>query len=192
MSERLLLHVCCGPCSIEPVEDLGKDYELGTYYYNPNIHPQDEYARRLATAKGYLQSLGLRFVSAPYVPLQYSNALGTLEKKPERCLRCYSLRLTATAAVAAELDFPNFTTTLFVSPYQDREAILRAGHEAAELAGVRFIEKDWRDRFRHGQQRARELGMYRQKYCGCSYSLAEAEEESKARKAAKAAAGSGR
>jgi len=171
---RALLHVCCGPCAIEPVSALSGRWDLTAYYYNPNIHPLREYARRMATAKTFLQSEGVRFLSAPYDPDQYSNAIGEDTARPGRCARCYSLRLSAAACAAQELGVEAFTTTLLVSPYQDREQILEAGREASGRAGVEFLEEDFRPGYRAARQTARERGMYRQKYCGCRYSEEEA------------------
>ncbi|RJQ56165.1 MAG: hypothetical protein C4521_00855 [Actinobacteria bacterium] len=176
MTDGVLLHVCCGPCAIHPVSVLGARSLVAAYYYNPNIHPAEEYARRLSTAKQYFEQIGLRFVSGPYIPEQYFSAIGSDVTKPARCEHCYELRLSATAAAAAELGFGSFATTLLVSPYQDREAILAAGRRAAQTNHVDFIEQDFTSGYRAAQQESRERGMYRQKYCGCSYSKDEADE----------------
>lgn len=176
-ARRLLLHTCCGPCSIYPIERLSTAYEVAGYYYNPNIHPEEEYARRLSTAKQYASGLGIRFITGPYDPEQYFRAVAVDEAKPNRCAHCYSLRLSAAASAAQELQFDAFTSTLLVSPYQDRERILEAGREAAGVAGVDFVEEDFRDGYRAVQVRSRELGMYRQKYCGCRFSETEAAQE---------------
>lgn len=174
---RLLLHVCCGPCAIHPVKVLSLTYGSAAYFYNPNVQPADEYARRLSAAKQYCESAGLRFVCGPYTPEEYSSAIAADKRKPRRCEHCYALRLNAAAKAAGKLGFDSFTTTLLASPYQDRDAILAAGVAAAQAAGVEFVREDFRDGYRDAQRESRELNMYRQKYCGCPCSKQEAAEE---------------
>lgn len=171
---RLLMHVCCGPCAIHPFKVMSEKHEIAAYYYNPNIHPETEYARRLSTAKSFCEEQGARFISGPHDPEQYFHAIGSSRVKPARCGHCYSLRLSAVASAAAELGYDAFTTTLLVSPHQDREAILAAGQTAENRSGARFLAEDFRDGFRDAQRISRDLGMYRQEYCGCRYSEAEA------------------
>lgn len=171
---RLLVHVCCGPCAIHPLQELGARYNTAAYFYNPNVHPADEYARRLSTAKRYCETQRIRFLTGPYDTVHYFHAIGDETDKPGRCTHCYGLRLSAAAATAHELSFEAFTTTLLVSPYQDRDAILTAGREAAGLSGVTFVEEDFRIGYRAGQRQAHALGMYCQRYCGCRFSAHEA------------------
>ncbi len=170
---RLLLHACCGPCTIHPLEKMCADYNVSIYYYNPNIHPEAEYVRRLSAARQYCLEKGVRFVVGPYIVEQYFRAVAQDEAKPNRCAHCYSLRLSATASAAQELGFDAFTSTLLVSPYQDRDLVLAAGERAAEKCGAPFLGEDFRDGYRDAMQASRDLTMYRQKYCGCRYSEAE-------------------
>jgi epoxyqueuosine reductase len=187
--KRLLLHACCGPCLLEPLDALASEAEAVTVVFaNPNIHPAEEYERRLATLKEYAVSAGVDVLELPYDPETWQRAVGSLgDAGPERCRACYRLRLGMAARVAAEQGFDALTTTLTVSPYQDQAAINDEGQQAAGEAGVAWLERDFRDRYRDAIVRSRELGMYRQNYCGCVYSEAEAQADRAARRAARAA-----
>lgn len=180
--KSLLLHVCCGPCAIHPIETMSDRYDVAAIFYNPNIHPDDEYARRLSSAKSLCESEEVRFLTGPYEPEQYFHAIGDDESKPARCAHCYELRLSATAAAATELEFDAFTTTLLVSPHQDRQAILAAGEAAEQTSDATFLGEDFRDGFREAQRISRDRGMYRQDYCGCRFSKTEAAEERETRR----------
>jgi len=186
---RLLLHACCGPCLLEPLDALAVEADSVTVAFaNPNIHPAEEYQRRLATLKEYATSAGVDVLELPYDPESWQRAVGPLaDAGPERCRACYRLRLGMAARLAAEQGFDALATTLTVSPYQDQAAINDAGREAARREGVAWLDRDFRDRYRDATARSRELGMYRQNYCGCVYSEGEAAAERVARRAARAA-----
>lgn len=168
---QIMMHACCGPCAEWPVEDLqARDAQMELLYFNPNIHPFAEWQRRLEGLKrfAYLKELDLR------VEKVYDEEAWLLRKKdPERCAFCYRVRMNESARLAKERGYDAFSTTLLVSPYQNRQAILKIAFEAAERHGVFFLPEDWRHRFRYGQQLAIEDGLYRQKYCGCAVSLAQ-------------------
>ena len=168
-TQGLLLHACCGPCAEYPLralQDVGIQPLL--YYYNPNIHPQKEWQRRYES----LAELA-RIRSAELVVSRDFDQDSWLRygEDPQRCLFCYAVRMKATASKAKALGLKYFTTTLLISPYQQREAIIAAGHKVAAEFGVVFLEEDWRDHFREGQCLAKEDDLYRQKYCGCLLSL---------------------
>ncbi len=166
----LLLHACCGPCAEAPARDLlAEGFDLRLFFYNPNIHPQAEHDRR---RDNLLKLAGLLGVPAD-VDEAYDETAWRSMEAPERCRMCYTVRLDAAARQAARLGIPQFTTTLLVSPYQDHEALITIGEAAARRHGVVFLYRDFRPRFREGQQLAREDGLYRQKYCGCIRSLEE-------------------
>ncbi len=166
---RLLLHVCCGPCALFPLEDLrGRGFEVTCFYYNPNIHPYREYEARRAAAEEAARSFALPFQAPEYRPAEYFRMVAFREE--ERCRFCYYLRLERTAAVAREEGFPAFSTTLLVSPWQRHELIRELGEAVAKAQGVEFFYHDWRPGFSEGRRRARELGLYRQQYCGCIFS----------------------
>lgn len=167
---NLLLHICCAPCSISCIEMLRQEgIEPTGYWYNPNIHPYKEYQARRDTLIGYAQQIGLRLLLQdeyglrPFVRAIYPN----LEN---RCGVCYRLRMEATARYAAENGFEGFASTLFVSPYQNHELLRETAEAMAAQYGVRFVYRDFRPGFRAGQQKARELQLYMQKYCGCVFS----------------------
>jgi epoxyqueuosine reductase len=181
---KTLLHVCCGPCAEWPLHVLaeqGTDLAAGDvtgYFYNPNIHPREEHARRLENAARVASLRGVPFESDPaYDEAPFRERMddppvhGDGTASP-RCRQCYAMRLEAAARHAAEIGAEAFTTTLLVSPYQDHAALVEIGRAAGERHGVRFLAEDFRDGYREGQRMAREDGLYRQRYCGCVASLA--------------------
>ena len=168
--ERLLLHTCCAPCSVYCVDSLrAEGIEPVSFWYNPNIHPYQEYKARRDTLIEYNKSIGLELVvREDYGLRDFVRAVA--EDIDHRCTHCYACRLEETARYAAEHGFSRFSTTLLVSPYQDLDGICRAAAELAERYGVEFLYRDFRTGFRQGQAKARELGLYMQKYCGCVFS----------------------
>jgi hypothetical protein len=181
---RVLLHACCGPCLIEPIDalvDEGHDIEIA--YANPNIHPAEEYHRRRETLLAYARERGWSVRESPYDPELWARAVAGLENDPaRRCRACYELRLGLVASEASGAGFDAIATTLTVSPYQDPDGIREAGEAAAATAGVRYLDRDYRDRYSAATVRSRELGMYRQNYCGCEYSKIEAERDREERR----------
>ncbi len=174
---RLTLHACCGPCLIEPLDALRVEHDVEVLFANPNIVPAEEHERRLAVLLEHAERESVPVVVAPYAPERWARAVeGVGDDSSERCKRCFVLRLDMAAEHAARTGREAFTTTLTVSPYQDREAIREAGETAAARHGVRYVHVDFTDRYRSATARSRELGMYRQRYCGCPPSVAEAEE----------------
>lgn len=168
--ERLLLHTCCAPCSVYCVDSLrGEGVEPVSFWYNPNIHPYQEYRARRDTLVGYAAAIGLELaVRDEYGLRPFVRAVaGDIDR---RCAYCYAHRLEGTAKYAADHGFAAFTTTLLSSLYQDHEGIVRAAEAYARRYGVAFLYRDFRPNFRAGNQRARELGFYMQKYCGCVFS----------------------
>ncbi|PYG88846.1 hypothetical protein LY28_01207 [Ruminiclostridium sufflavum DSM 19573] len=167
---KLLLHMCCGPCSTYPVQELLKEkFAIEGYYYNPNIHPIEEHTRRKENVE--------KLSCLTDIPVVYDDDFRQDEWEAmkdtgeARCHRCYSLRLEKTAGYAAENGYGAFTTTLLVSPYQKHALIKELGMFYAEKYGVEFVYRDFRPGFRQGQQMAKDMGLYRQKYCGCILSL---------------------
>lgn len=176
--DRVLLHSCCAPCSSAIIECLiANDIRPTVFYCNPNIYPKAEYEIRKAEATRYVQNLGLDFVDADYNYDHWRNAMEGLEDEPERgnrCLRCFTLRLTETARYAAENGFTLFTTTLASSRWKSLEQINEAGRQAAaRYPGTLFWEQNWRkgglqDR---RNQLLKEYAFYNQQYCGCEFSM---------------------
>lgn len=181
---RVLLHACCGPCLLEPYDALAADHEVAVVYANPNIHPAEEYARRRDTLLAYTEAEGITVTELPYEPEVWEAATADLEP-PERCHACYRLRIGMAAMEAAHIGYEAVATTLTVSPYQDADAIRAMGEEACAEAGVAFLVTDFRERYPEATRRSRALGMYRQNYCGCGPSKAEAEAGRAARREAR-------
>jgi len=184
---RLALHTCCGPCLLEPLDALSAEAEQVTIVYaNPNIHPAEEYARRLSTLREYAENIGAEVIELPYEPQVWADRVGVhAHDAAARCRACYALRLGLTAAWAADNGCDAIATTLTVSPYQDAEAIAQEGERAADRHGVEYLARDFRDRYPQATRRSRELDMYRQNYCGCVYSEEDARREREARRAAR-------
>ena len=176
--ERLLLHSCCGPCTLYPLRALREEgYAPEGYFYNPNIHPYREFRSRAAAYRDAARACGLEAeVEEAYglaMFLAGIRQLGDgafLPASAERCRVCYRLRMEKTATKCAERGIGAFTTTLLVSPYQDHALIREAGEAAAQAHGVAFLYRDFRPGFRQGQAEAREMGLYMQGYCGCVFS----------------------
>lgn len=186
---RLLLHACCGPCLLEPLDELAHEAdEVVVVYANPNIHPAEEYERRRDTLLAYADESGVDVIELAYDPARWLEVVGPLANAgAERCRACYRLRLGDAARFAAANGFDAIATTLTVSPYQDAVAIAEEGERAAAEAGVAYIHRDFRERYPQATRRSRELGMYRQNYCGCVLSDVEARRERAARKAERTA-----
>ena len=176
MKPKLLLHICCGPCSTEVIRRLKDDYEVVGFFYNPNVHPEDEYNKRLMEVQR-ISALWRVLVDAP--PYDHERFLAVargLEERPEggsRCLACYRLRLDETARRAAENGCTHLATTLTIAPMKKAAVINPIGRGAATRHGLVFVEDDWkkRDGFKHSIELSRDLGLYRQNYCGCEFSL---------------------
>ncbi|MDR2897432.1 MAG: epoxyqueuosine reductase QueH [Spirochaetaceae bacterium] len=172
---KTLLHTCCAPCSVKCIETLREEeIEPVLFWYNPNIHPFTEYRSRRDALIEYAKTVSAELILQDEYGLKTFLANTVIvEGHPvgaNRCGYCYRCRLEAAASFAAEKGFDSFTTTLLVSPYQNHEFIRKTGEETAERYGVRFLYRDFRPRFREGQQAAREAGLYMQKYCGCIFS----------------------
>ncbi len=168
---KLLLHTCCAPCSVYCIKSLrSENIEPTVYWYNPNIHPYMEYKARRDTLKEYTKSIGVNAIFDEDYGLREfcKNVVDDLEN---RCVKyCYRVRLEQTAKHAKENGYDSFSTTLLISPYQNHEALKKIGEEMAEKYGLTFVYRDFRPGFKEGQQEARELGLYMQKYCGCVFS----------------------
>jgi len=167
---NVLLHTCCAPCLIYPLERLReKGYVVRGLFYNPNIHPFAEYKNRKQAVEGYAKELGLEVIYPEYRPEQYFQAVNEKEANPGRCELCWGLRLRETAKQAKENGFAAFTTTLLVSPYQDQELLKKIGEGIAKEIGLEFYYEDFRPGFRKAHDQAKSKGIYCQKYCGCIY-----------------------
>lgn len=167
---KTLLHICCAPCSLMCIETLrGQGHQVVGYWYNPNIHPFTEYRSRRNCLTDYAKAIDLPVIMRDEYALRpFVRAVaGDIAN---RCDFCYAERLSKAAQAAKEGGFDAFTTSLLISPYQQHEKIIQTAEKCAEVFGVKFLYEDFRPYFKEGQQRARELGFYMQKYCGCVFS----------------------
>lgn len=167
---KLLLHCCCGPCSVMPTALLREaGHELAAYFYNPNIHPYREYKKRRNAFREFMEAERISFAIDDLYDME--DFLRRVAEQPSaRCAACYEMRLRRAAEFAVREGFEGFSTTLLVSPYQKHELIRVTGEKLAAEYGIEFVYQDFRPWFRQGQDIARERGLYMQGYCGCIYS----------------------
>ena len=167
---KTLLHICCAPCANQPIEVLRTDgFEVTGLWYNPNIHPFTEYRARRNCLREYAAAIDLKLIERDDYGLRpFVRAVA--EDIDHRCGKCYEMRFFEAARQAKELGFDSFTSSLFISPYQNHELMRETAERAAAEYGVTFLYRDFRPYFRAGQDKARELGFYMQKYCGCVFS----------------------
>ncbi len=176
MKKKLLLHSCCGPCSSGVIDQLTDEYDVTLYYYNPNIHPAEEYQLRLSEQQRYADIAGVKVLPAEYKPEEYFDATQGLQDEPEggkRCYECFKLRLLHTAEYARKHGFDVFTSTMSVSPYKNFEVLNDIGKWASEQTGVPYLWANFKkhDGYLHSIQNSKKFNLYRQHYCGCVYSL---------------------
>lgn len=165
-----MLHSCCAPCANQCVNVLRQEGNAPTlFWHNPNIHPLTEYRARRDALRTYAALSETALIEAGEYGLRtfLPKVIGDVQG---RCPVCYAMRMEETARFAAENGFEGFTTSLLISPYQDHEGIIKSARDAAARHGVQFVYHDFRPHFRKGQQAAREMGLYMQKYCGCIFS----------------------
>lgn len=185
MKDKLLVHACCAPCLVAVYDDITNNldkYNLETknefdvIWYNINIHPKAEYEKRKETLKEYL-----KIDNREAIFLDEYNLLNwakhAVNHKEEgyngRCEFCYTSRLEKVFEYAKENGYTAVTTTLLISPYQKHDVICNVCNKLSEKYGVKFKYEDFRPLFWPGQHKARDLGLYRQKYCGCIFSIDE-------------------
>ena len=184
----LLLHTCCAPCSSAVIERLSKYFHITVFYYNPNIEPLEEYLKRKEEQKRFLSEVTtpypISFLDCDYEHEEFIQLSKGLENEKEggpRCLKCYRLRLLKTALKAQEFHFDYFGTSLTVSPYKNAQALNQIGEELQKKFNVKYLYSDFKKR--NGYKRSIELSkdyhLYRQDYCGCSFSKAQREQEKK-------------
>jgi len=177
---KTLLHICCAPCANQCIDVLrGEGMEVTGFWYNPNIHPFTEYRERRNCLREYAKTISLPLLEKDEYALR-PFIREVAEDIENRCVKCYEMRLFETARTAKEMGFDSFTASLFISPYQDHALMKEVAERAAEEYKIEFLYRDFRPWFKAGQKKARELGFYMQKYCGCVFS-----EEERYRKATK-------
>ena len=174
--KRLLLHTCCAPCSPYVVELLQREFKVIAFFYNPNIHPLEEYQYRLEEIKQFSKTAGIELITGNYNVDQWFHLTRGMENEKEggkRCSLCYQMRLKKAASVAKTNGFSYFTTTLTVSPHKKAKAINQLGRELQKGYSITFYEADFKKHngFKKSCELSREYGFYRQNYCGCIYSM---------------------
>ena len=171
MSPELLLHICCAPCGGGCVERLlAEGRKVRLFYSNGNLASREEFDKRLDSVKLLARHFGVDLEVDPYDHAAYLAAVSGLEDAPERgarCARCFGFNLGRTARRAAELGM-DFSTTLTVSPHKSSAMIFAAGGAYPHFEAIDFKK---RDGFLNSNRIARELGFYRQQFCGCEFSL---------------------
>ena len=167
---KLLLHICCGPCSIYPVKSLReKGIDVMGYFYNHNIHPFTEWEKRRDTLSAYAESISLPVIYQKNYDLE--NFLQKIVfREKNRCAVCYHDRLLSAAHIAKNGNFDGFSSTLLYSKFQNHDLIRSTGAAIGESVGVDFYYQDFREGWKEGVSTSKQLNMYRQQYCGCIYS----------------------
>ena len=176
----LLLHACCAPCSSYCLEYLANYFSITLYFYNPNIHPENEYALRVQEARRFISEMSFKhpvsFLEGKFDPKEFYECVKGYENEKEggeRCFRCYRLRLESTAKSAQEMGFDYFTTTLSISPLKRADKINEIGQELGEIYSVKHLPSDFKKKngYKRSTELSKEHGLYRQNYCGCVFSM---------------------
>jgi|GEM_PF-58995 len=178
LKPSLLLHICCAPCATYlSVKRLMPRYDLTWYFYNSNLCDKEEYNKRLAAVSEVAKKFKIKLIIEDYNHVAWLEFVKGRENDPERgarCQICYRDRLLKTIQLAKTKKFDFFSTSLLVSPYKDSEKIKSISRDLSKEFGIKFLEEDFQseDAYRKSQDLAKELGIYRQKFCGCEYSKA--------------------
>ena len=176
----LLLHACCAPCSSYCVEYLSKYFDITLYYYNPNIESEEEYEKRYQEFIKIYERFNVKAIKAEYNPDEFYTAIKGYEDCKEggdRCTICYKLRLEAALEYAKANNYEYFASTLSISPYKDADRLNAIGYEISEGEPVLYLVNDFKKKggYLRSTVLSKEMGLYRQDYCGCIYSKAEKE-----------------
>jgi len=168
---KILLHACCAPCLVMPLDDLRSGgHEVTALFFNPNIHPYTEYLRRLDAFHVYARDHDLHVLAEPHEEGMEEWLREVAFRESQRCRICFALRLEKTALLASAEGFDAFSTTLLYSRFQNHELLKSTCEAVSERYSVPFVYRDWRAAWNEGVKRYRKIGLYRQKYCGCIYS----------------------
>lgn len=178
VKKKLLLHVCCAPCSSYCLEYLSKYFDITLFFYNPNISPESEYDFRAAELKRLVTEMelkNLKTVVANYAADEFFTAVKGYEAEPEggkRCEKCFTLRLSKSAEYAKTNGFDYFTTTLSISPLKNAELLNNIGENAGNKYGVKYLFSDFKKKggYLRSIELSKQYNLYRQNYCGCVFS----------------------
>jgi epoxyqueuosine reductase len=172
---QLVLHICCAPDEAWVVKSLKETYNLHCFFSNPNIQPEEEYSKRLHEARKVADAFEVPFESSSYDPSSWETVIAPHSHTPEggeRCEHCFLLRLRDTARFTKSLGWPQFTSVMSISPHKRIEVLNKTGKMAADEYGVEFISFDFKKKngFLNSIKLSKDLGLYRQDYCGCRLS----------------------
>ena len=173
---KLLLHICCAPDATHPIQILKDEYQIDTFFYNPNIHPKEEYKKRLEDMRALSKKWNVPLHEGEYDKDRWLELAERYKDEPEggrRCEICYAMRLEEAAKMARDEEYDVFGAVLTISPHKDAEKINEMGHELGSRYGVPYLESDFKkhDGFKKSVELSKELELYRQNYCGCIYSM---------------------
>lgn len=167
---KVLLHTCCGPCAIHPLQTLrAEGATVMGFFYRHNIHPYTEMRRRQEALEHYADIVDLKLIIQEGYDLE-GFLRGAVYRETDRCTTCYHDRLRATALLARRGKFDAFTSTLLYSRHQNHEQIRLLGESVAKDTGITFLYRDFREGWKAGIAESKRLELYRQPYCGCIYS----------------------
>jgi len=176
---KLLIHSCCAPCSSYVMEYLSNYFSITVFFYNPNIHPKEEYHKRLDELKRLIEQFPVKhkvhFIEGQYEPEVFLQEVKGLEQEKEggkRCFKCYYLRLEKAAEKARALKFLYFTTTLTISPHKNARILNQIGSEIANKRQLIYLFSDFKKKggFKRSVILSTQYHLYRQHYCGCIFS----------------------
>ena len=181
---KLLLHVCCAPCSSYCMEYLTKYFDMTLLFYNPNMDCKEEYEKRKEELSRLVREAAfpVKVEMMPYDPQEYLDAIKGMEDIPEggkRCFACYELRMRKAAGYASQNGFDYFTTSLSISPYKNAEKINEIGERLSAEYGVKHLPSDFKKKngYKRSIELSKEYDLYRQDYCGCVFSKKEREKK---------------
>jgi len=167
---RILLHTCCANCAVFPLKRFEElQAEVFGFFYNPNIHPFQEYRRRLETVESFFRSRSVKLIVQDEYDLE-GFLRGVVFREEDRCAYCYHRRLEVAARMAKKGEFDAFTTTLLQSKHQNHDMIKQTGDALGRRFGIPFYYEDFRLGWKEGIEESKKIGLYRQHYCGCIYS----------------------
>ena len=167
---KVLLHICCANCAIYPIKSMQeKGLEVMGFFYRHNIHPYTECLRRQEALEAYAEKLNLKVIYQEGYDLE-GFIQNVAFRESERCNYCYHDRLRSTALLAKRGKFDYFSSTLLYSKHQNHELIRSMGESIGKSVGVPFLYHDYREGWKEGIECSKQMGLYRQHYCGCIYS----------------------
>lgn len=167
---KLLLHICCAPCSAACIKVLREEnIDIVGYWYNPNIHPFKEYDNRLKALKEYSKMINLNVIYDDFYGLDefVKNTVNIIDN---RCGYCYLSRMERVVKYAHDNGYDAFSSTLFISPYQKHDLLKSICENLSKKYNIQFLYRDFRPYYELGREMFRETGLYMQKYCGCIFS----------------------